>query len=98
MASVKKKTDVPPDQVQLEEGRMMQQQIAEAYNMHVTQCASQQLRDEFLDLLREEHLIDSELFQELEKRGWASAPPADSQQAVGLRQQFQPSVPRHMGS
>jgi hypothetical protein len=94
VAGAKKGTVQLSDKEQLEECRAMQRYLASTYNTHVDACTDSGLRDEFLNILREEHLIGSELFQEMEKRGWAVTPPADSQEVVRIRQRFMPSVPR----
>ena len=82
------------DKEQLEDCCVMQRYLASTYNTYIHDCTDLELRDEFLNILREEHLIGSELFQEMEKRGWVAIPPADSQEVVRVRQKFQPVVPR----
>ena len=94
IAGTKKGVIQLTDKEQLEDCRAMQRYLASTYNTYVDECTDLELRDEFLNILREEHLIGSELFQEMEKRGWAVTTPADSQEVVRVRQRFQPVIPR----
>ncbi len=48
------------------------------YNTFAGECQNTQLRDEFLNILKEEHCIQNEIFQEMSSRGWyqvKNAPP-----------------------
>ena len=47
-----------------------QRQITGMYNLHAGECKCVELRDTFLNLLKEEHGIQSELFSEMHARGW----------------------------
>ena len=40
------------------------------YNVFAGECQNSQLRDEFLNLLKEEHMIQYDLFTEMSSRGW----------------------------
>ena len=47
-----------------------QKQITGTYNTYAGECKCIELRDTFLNLLKEEHGIQSELFTEMNSRGW----------------------------
>ncbi|MDR0293847.1 MAG: spore coat protein [Oscillospiraceae bacterium] len=64
-----------------------QKHITSQYNTHAGDCACTDLRDTFLNLLKEEHTIQSELFNESQTRGWypvKEAPPSDINAAKQL--------------
>ena len=44
--------------------------IATNYNTYAGECVNAALRDEFLCILKEEHGVQSELFNEMNSRGW----------------------------
>lgn len=51
---------------------------ASNYNTYAGECKCTELRDDFLRILNEEHMIQYELFNEMSTRGWyqtKSAPP-----------------------
>ncbi len=65
------------DQEIMEDILSSQKSITGVYNSFSNECTHQPLRDDFLNILREEHNIQSSVFAEMEKRGWyapASAP------------------------
>lgn len=47
-----------------------QKHITSVYNTYAGECQCTQLRDAFLDILKDEHMIQSELFTEMNSRGW----------------------------
>ncbi len=65
-----------------------QKQITAGYNAAASECASSALQSEFMTLLGEEHQIQMELFQEMQKRGWRPTERAPQQQIEKAREQF----------
>lgn len=59
-----------------------------AYNTFAGECVNTQLRDEFLNILKEEHAIQSDLFNEMQTRGWYQVQPADSNEITKVRQKY----------
>lgn len=51
------------------------------------------VRDSFLSLLDEEHLIQADVFDEMHKRGWYPTPAAEQQKIQQARQKFQNAKP-----
>ena len=47
-----------------------QKLAAATYNTFAGECVCEQLRNEFLNILKEEHSIQSELWTEANARGW----------------------------
>ena len=66
-----------------------QKQITADYNTAANECASGALQSEFMTLLGEEHQIQMEIFQEMQKRGWYATEPADQNKVNQAKQKFQ---------
>lgn len=66
-----------------------QKQISSSYNTYANECATPNLRDEFMNILKDEHQIQAELFDEMQKRGWYQTKPADQQQIMQAKQKYQ---------
>ena len=47
-----------------------QKYVTENYNTFANECANPAVKNEFMDILNEEHQIQFELFSEMNKRGW----------------------------
>lgn len=58
-----------------------QKHLTEVYNGYSNECVNPTLRDDFLNILREEHNIQSSVFTDMQKRGWY-APSAAEQQMI----------------
>ncbi len=63
--------------------------ITDTYNTFTNECATPDVRDEFLRLLSEEHQIQAEVFDLMKQRGWYQAPAADQQKVSQAKQQYQ---------
>ncbi|HJD24166.1 MAG TPA: spore coat protein [Firmicutes bacterium] len=81
------------DKDRLEDALNTQKYMTVTYNALANECASSGLRDELLNLLQEEHNIQADLFQEMQKRGWYPTAPASQPQIEAVKQQFSPSAP-----
>lgn len=66
-----------------------QKLISNAYNSYANECATPTLRDEFLNILKDEHQIEAELFTEMQKRGWYQVQPAEDQKVTQAKQKYQ---------
>ena len=58
------------------------------YNTFAGECANEQLRSAFLNILDDEHRIQSDIFTEMNTNGWYPVTPADQQKLQQLRQKF----------
>ena len=65
-----------------------QRQITSQYNTHAGECKCENLRDTFLNILREEHSIQSSIFNESHSRGWYPTKEAPAADINAARQQF----------
>ncbi|BAF60309.1 hypothetical protein PTH_2128 [Pelotomaculum thermopropionicum SI] len=54
----------------LTDSLITQKYIASGYNMAAIESANNQLMDTFLSILRDEHQIQHEIFNEMRNRGW----------------------------
>lgn len=77
------------DQEIVNDGIASQKLISSSYDTFANECATPNLRDEFLNILKDEHQIQAELFTEMQKRGWYQVKPADQQQVMQAKQKFQ---------
>ncbi len=66
-----------------------QKHITGTYNTFTNECVNQNVRNEFMKILNEEHEIQSDVFDEMQKRGWYQTPQADLQKVQQAKQKFQ---------
>lgn len=66
-----------------------QKYLTESYNTYSNECATPNVRDEFLKLLNEEHQIQAEVFDTMKSRGWYQIPAAEQQKIQQAKQKFQ---------
>jgi len=59
------------------------------YNLFANECANAELRSQVIDLLNDEHLIQSDLFTQMNKRGWYPVPQAECQKIQQAIEKFQ---------
>ncbi len=77
------------DREMLEDFISSQKHLTESYNAFANTCATPNLRDEYMNILKDEHQIEAELLDESLKRGWMQIQQADLQKAAQLKQQYQ---------
>ncbi len=63
--------------------------ITEIYNTYANEAAAENIKDEFMSILAEEHQIQHELFTEMQKRGWYQMENAEQQKIDQAKQKFQ---------
>ncbi|MDF2632177.1 MAG: spore coat protein [Caproiciproducens sp.] len=63
--------------------------VTGAYNNFANECATPNVRDEFMRILTEEHQIQADVFDEMQKRGWYPTPAAEQQKIQQAKQKFQ---------
>ena len=72
----------------LQDGLISQKLITDSYNTFAGECTNIQLRDTFLDILKSEHQIQSELFGVLQSNGWYQTEPAQTEKIDQMRQKY----------
>ncbi|WP_101696683.1 spore coat protein [Clostridium minihomine] len=66
-----------------------QKTITGTYNAFTNECATPNIRNEFLNILTEEHQLQAQIFDEMHKRGWYPTPAAEQQKIDQAKQKFQ---------
>lgn len=65
-----------------------QKHIAASYNSFAGECASEQLRNAFLNILDDEHRIQADIFTDMNTNGWYPVTPAEQQKVQQAKQKF----------
>lgn len=81
------------DQEIVQDAAMNQKAIAQFYNISAGESITPNLRDDFLDILKDEQEILYELCLEMQKRGWYPVKMADQAQITSTLQKYQPQNP-----
>lgn len=76
------------DQEMLHDALSSQKQITGIYNVYANECATPAIRDEMLNILRDEHCIQADIFTEMQKRGWYPTPMAEEQKVQSAKQKY----------
>lgn len=63
--------------------------ITGTYNSFANECATPNVRNDFIRILNEEHQIQADLFNEMHRRGWYETKPAQTQQITQAKQKYQ---------
>lgn len=63
--------------------------VTDTYNTFTNECATQNIRDEFMKILNEEHQIQADVFDTMKKRGWYETPSAQQQKIQQTKQKYQ---------
>lgn len=67
---------------------LSQKMIATAYNTFANECVNQQLRADFLNILRDEHNIQQSVYEQMQKRGWVSTSSAEKEKIDTVYSKF----------
>lgn len=65
-----------------------QKAITGSYNTMANECATPAVKTDFINILNEEHQIQSEVFGEMQKRGWYPIQNADQNKINQTKQQY----------
>lgn len=76
------------DQAILDDALISQKFLTDDYNEFACECANVQLRNEFMNILNEEHQIQAEIYDEMTKRGWYKTEPAEQQKINQAKTKF----------
>ncbi len=66
-----------------------QKHISGSYNTYSNECVNQQLQNDMLSILKEEHSIQFTVFEEMQKRGWYSPGAAQAQMINETKTKFE---------
>ena len=65
-----------------------QKLITSSYNTFANECANNQLRSTFLNILTDEHDIQARIFDEMTSRGWYQLKQADQNEIMQAKQKY----------
>ena len=66
-----------------------QKQITASCNTFGNECVNEKLRSDFLNILRDEHNMQSSVFSQMQQRGWYTTTPAQQQKIGETKTKFQ---------
>ncbi|MDD5952947.1 MAG: spore coat protein [Oscillospiraceae bacterium] len=82
------------DQAILEDVLSSEKAMTGAYSTFTNECSTPQIRNEFLNLLNEEHQMQADVFDEMKKRGWYPTQNAQQNKIDQARQKYQNQKPQ----
>lgn len=86
------KPSVMQDQEMMEDLLISENLMTSIYNQFTNECSNQEIRDQFQDLLNEEHEMHGDLLEEMKNRGWYLAPAAAAQKVEQVRQKYEKNI------
>ncbi len=72
----------------LQDFLMTQKQTTDTYNNWSNECTHENLRSEYLNILKEEHDICQDIFREMQTRGYYPVKEGQMQEVDALKQKF----------
>ncbi len=66
-----------------------QKHITGVYNTFSNECVNQQLQNDMLNILNDEHGMQFDVFSDMQKRGWYSPAAAEQQKITEAKTKFQ---------
>jgi spore coat protein CotF len=88
MANTAQATQLYTDQQILQDSLMSQKQMTGSYNTFAGECVCTQLRDAMLNILTDEHRIQSDIFTHMQNNGWYQVEQADQQKIQQTKQKL----------
>ena len=76
------------DKTIMQDALSSQKFMTGGFNTFANECVTPKVRDEFMSILTEEHQIQSEVFDEIQKRGWYQTQPADQAKINQTKSKF----------
>lgn len=76
------------DKELLEDCLNSQKHIETNYNIWANECVDYCLKDDMMNILKEEHEMHSDLFTEMQNRGWYATEAADPNKITQTRQKL----------
>ena len=69
-----------------------QKLITDCYNNYANECASNEVKGIFMNILNEEHVIQHDIFCEMQKRGWYNPPQAEQNKVKTAADKFRQNM------
>ncbi len=67
---------------------MTQKQMTSSYNTYAGECVNTQLKNTFLNILDEEHKIQTDIFSDMQAKGWYQVETADQTKITQTKQKL----------
>ncbi len=77
------------DKEMMDDALSTQKFMTDNYNTTANECSNDCLRTQVIDILNDEHQIQFELFQDMQRRGWYQTTPAEQAKITKALQKFQ---------
>ena len=82
------------DQERIPDLILTEKKMTGNYDTFASECVNVKLRDDFLRILHEEHMIQSDLFQKAQSKGWYQVEPAAASKVQQAAAKFQNQKPQ----
>ena len=82
------------DQERITDLILTEKKMTGNYDTFASECVNDKLRDDFLRILHEEHMIQSDLFQKAQSKGWYQVEPAAASKVQQAAAKFQNQKPQ----
>ena len=76
------------DKCLMEDMLTSQKHVTSNYSMFANECSTVKLRCDVMNLLKEEHEIQAEVFDEMAAKGWYAPEQAEAQKIAKAKQKF----------
>lgn len=85
----KQNAPILSDQEILEDILSSQKHMTGLYNTYSGECEHENLQGDMLNILKEEHNMQYEVFSEMQKRGWYQTTPAEAEKISQAKTKFE---------
>lgn len=82
------------DQERITDLILTEKKMTSNYDTFASECVNIKLRDDFLRILNEEHMIQSDLYQKAQSKGWYQVEPAPASKVQQAATKFQNQKPQ----
>lgn len=82
------------DQERITDLILTEKKMTTNYDTFASECVNTKLRDDFLRILGEEHMIQTDLFQKAQSKGWYQVEPAPASKIQTAAAKFQNQKPQ----
>ncbi len=80
------------DQYFLTDALSSEKAISGLYNTFASECVNVNLKKTFLDILKDDHSMQTDIFKELSSRGWYSITQAEDNKVSQAKTKFQNKI------
>ena len=82
------------DKDMLTDALVTQKFLTDAYNRHAGECSVKRAKDKMMKILEEEHDLQFEIFEAMQKNSWYEVPMAEEKRVEETFNKFQNSQPQ----